>query len=247
MPRAAALRRLVSVDAKLIARDRFLLGMSGLSVLMAIGFRYLIPAATQSLRASLGFDLTPYYPLLGSFVLVSIGAPVLLGMVLGFVLVEAREENTLKALMVTPFSLDGYICYRALTPIVLGLLLAPAAILIVGVAVPPPAALAALSLVASIMAGVFTLFLPAFADNKVQAFAVMKLFGGTAWIPIAAYFVKEPWQFVAGVFPPYWVYKAFWATAAGQASWPLYLGIGALTLTLSLWSLGRRFRAVARR
>ena len=124
MALATAILQLVTVDVKLVARDRFLASMSGLSIAIALAMRFLLPTATRSLEANLGFDLVPYYPLVTSFVVMSIGAP-LIGLVLGFVLVEAREDNTVKALLVTPFSLRSYLWYRALTPIVLGFLLTP--------------------------------------------------------------------------------------------------------------------------
>ncbi len=246
MALATAILQLVTVDAKLVARDRVLASMSGLSIAIALAMRFLLPTATRSLEANLGFDLVPYYPLVTSFVVMSIGAP-LIGLVLGFVLVEAREDNTVKALLVTPFSLRSYLWYRALTPIVLGFLLTPLTAIVIGVGVPPLRALIPFSVVASISAGIAALFIPTFSDNKVQAFAMMKIFGALNWIPFAAYFVREPWQYIAGVFPPYWVFKGYWTATVGGSGWMIHFAIGAVTMWLALWWLVGRFHMVAKR
>ncbi len=243
---AAALRGVAAADARLVARDRFLVVMTLFILGLAVAFRFAFPAAATALRANFGFDLETYYPLLSSFVVMAFGAP-LIGMIMGFILVEAREDNTLKALLVSPLSFDWYLTYKAVTPILLGFVTAPAVALIVGVGLPPLGALLLICVVASIMAGISALVVATFADNKVQAFAVLKIWGANGWIPFAAYFAPEPWQFAVGVFPHYWVFKAYWMAVEGRAAWIFALLVGAVTLSLALGLLMRRFEVVARR
>ena len=50
-----------------------------------------------------------------------------------------------------------------------------------------------------------------------------------------------------GVFPHYWVFKAYWMAVEGRSAWILALLVGAVTLSLALWLLMRRFEVVARR
>lgn len=241
-----ALRSVAAVDARLVARDRFLAWMTVFILVLSIAFRFAFPAAANALRATFGFDLETYYPLLTSFVVMTFGAP-LIGMIMGFVLVEAREDNTLKALMVSPLSFDWYMTYKAVTPILLGCVTAPVVALIVGVGLPPLGPLLLICVVASIMAGISALVIATFCDNKVQAFAVLKISGASGWIPLAAYFISEPWQYLAGLFPHYWVFKAYWLATEGRVSWILALGMGTITLSLTLWLLMKRFQVVARR
>lgn len=241
-----ALRSVAGVDARLVARDRFLAWMTVFILALAVIFRFAFPAAASPLRASFGFDLETYYPLLASFVVMTLGAP-LIGMIMGFILVEAREDNTLKALMVSPLSFDWYLAYKALVPILLGCVTGPAVGLIVGVGLPPFGLLLLICVVASIMAGISAFVIATFSDNRVQAFAVLKISGLSGWIPLAAYFIPEPWQYLAGLFPHYWVFKAYWMAVEGRASWMLALGVGAVTLWVALWLLMKRFEIVARR
>ncbi len=234
------------VDARLVARDRFLVWMMVFILGLSVIFRFAVPVAADALRATFGFDLETYYPLLASFVVMTFGAP-LIGMIMGFVLVEAREDNTLKALMVSPLSFNWYLVYKAVTPILFGFILAPSVALIVGVGLPSLGALIPICVVASIMAGITALVIAALSDNKVQAFVVLKMWGANGWIPLAAYFVPEPWQYVAGVFPHYWVFKAYWLAVEGRPFWIPVLGVGAISMSLVLWLLGKRFQVVARR
>ena len=241
-----ALRSVAGVDARLVGRDRFLVFMMVLILGLSVVFRFAVPAAADALRAPFGFDLETYYPLLASFVMMMFGAP-LIGTIMGFVLVEAREDNTLKALLVSPLSFNWYTVYKAGTPILLGCVLAPSVALIVGVGLPSLGALIPICAVASIMAGISVLVLATLSDNKVQAFVVARLSGANGWIPLAAYFVPEPWQYVAGIFPHYWVFKAYWLAVEGKPSWIPVLGVGAIGMSLVLWLLAKRFQVVARR
>ena len=241
-----ALRSVAEVDARLVARDRFLGWMTVFILGLSVVFRFAVPAAADALRAPFGFDLETYYPLLASFVVMTFGAP-LIGTIMGFVLVEAREDNTLKALMVSPLSFNWYLVYKAVTPILLGCILAPSVALIVGVGLPSLGALIPICVVASIMAGMSAFVIATLSNNKVQAFAVLKIWGANGWIPLAAYFVREPWQYVAGIFPHYWVFKAYWLAVEGKPSWIPVLGVGAVTMSVALWLLAKRFQVVARR
>ena len=239
-----ALKSLARVDGRLVVRDRFLVGMTVFLLGLSFVFRLAIPAAATAFRPD--FDLETYYPLLASIVLMMFGAP-LIGLIMGFVLVESREDNTLKAVMVSPFSFNWYLAYKAVTPILLGCFLAPSVALIVGVGLPSLGALIPICVVASIMAGISTIVIATFSDNKVQAFAVAKLWGANGWIPLAAYFVPEPWQYLAGIFPHYWVFKAYWLAVEDKPHWIPVLVVGAVTMSLGLWMLVRRFGIVARR
>jgi fluoroquinolone transport system permease protein len=90
------------------------------------------------------------------------------------------------------------------------------------------------------------LFLVGFAENKVAGFAMLKLLNGLLMLPIAAFFVEEPWQVFAGVIPAYWALKVFWLAAAGQSyGWFFAIGLAVNLAFLAL--LLRRFAAFVRR
>ena len=60
------------------------------------------------------------------------------------------------------------------------------------------------------------LLLAALAKNKVEGLAVMKGLGIFLLVPVAAWFVPEPWQWLLGVFPTFWATKGYWLASTGE-------------------------------
>jgi fluoroquinolone transport system permease protein len=208
-------------------------------LLLAVLIRWGVPPLAARLMAQFQFDLVPYYPLLMSFVLLM--TPMLAGMVIGFLLLDQRDDQTLTALQVTPLTLNGYLVYRISMPIVLSLVITliifPMAGLVeIGFV---PLLLAALS--AAPLAPFYALSLAAIAANKVQGFALTKALGVLLVPPVMAYFVPTPWQWAFGLVPLYWPAKLIWLLHAGETSYWFYLLIGLLYQFLLLIVLLRRF------
>jgi fluoroquinolone transport system permease protein len=59
-----------------------------------------------------------------------------------------------------------------------------------------------------------------------------------------AWFVPEPFQFLFGLFPPYWVSKAYWLALEGSPWWGSSLVLGIVLQVLLLLFLTRRFTKV---
>jgi fluoroquinolone transport system permease protein len=64
-----------------------------------------------------GFDLSVYYPLIMSFIAVAM--PMIYGALIGFLVLDQRDDNTITALQVTPLTLVGYLGYRVALPTLL--------------------------------------------------------------------------------------------------------------------------------
>lgn len=232
---AAALAR---NDFKLIRRDSFLVSALIYILALAALARIYLPVLRRYL-ADRGVDLEPFYPLIASYMAVMLGA-MMVGIFFGFLLIDERDEHTLAALLVTPLPLRTYLGYRVGLPVILAVPLILVLFAILDLALLPAWQLLLVALAGAPLAAITTLFLPSFADNKVQAFALAKILSGSAMLPVAAYFLDEPWQFLAGVYPPYWVLKAFWTASAGGSGWWLFLIVGAAGSTaLTAWFMGR--------
>lgn len=109
------LQALGPIDTKSVSRDSLLRWMVFYPLLLAGLIRWGVPWLTVRLLMQFQFDLTPYYSLLMSFVLLM--TPMLTGMVIGFLLLDQRDDQTLTALQVTPLTLSGYLVYRISLPI----------------------------------------------------------------------------------------------------------------------------------
>lgn len=234
---------LAATDAKLIARDRFLAFILAYALVISAAVRFGAPPLAELLLAKYQLDIVPYYPLLSSFIVFTVGSG-MVGVVLGFILLEAREARLIDALAVTPLTFDRFLTYRTATPVAVAVLLNPICVVVAGVGLPGPLATIVIAAAGALVAGLMTLSLATFADNKVQAFAVMKIINGVFSLPMVAYFISPPWQYVFGLFPPFWLFKAWWVAADGGLWWP-HAVVGIVTnLALVVW-LQRRFaRAV---
>ena len=238
------LRGLGLIDLRSIQRDSLLRWMLAFPVLIGLVIRWGLPPAAAWLESRFEIAVEPYLLLLGSLIVMA--TPMIYGSVIGFLLLDQRDDRTLSALQVTPLSSQGYFAYRIGLPMLLSL---PMTVLALRLSGLPPIGLGRELVTAAIaapLAPAFALFLGSFAGNKVQGFALMKAAGVINWPPLLAWFVDPPWQWAFGLCPTYWPAKVYWDLAAGSASW-LPLLFGTLYLAaLNLWLL-RRFERVTRR
>jgi len=208
---------------------------------LAVLFRVLIPRAGGALLTATGFDLAPYYPLIMGGYLMT--APGIVGMVIGFLLLDERDARTLVALRVTPLSMRRYLAYRVTLPLLFGTASTLVGYPLIGITPLPLTSLLAIATVAGLSAPLLALVLATAAPNKVAGFAMVKVLNGVNLLPVVAFFLPLPLQYVAGVLPTYWPMRAFWSAAAGE-EYAVYLGIGALVfavaLALAAWLFDRR-------
>ena len=83
--------------------------------------RWLVPWVQSGLMESIGFDLGDYLLLLVSFFGLLI-IPQVVGLLVGTLLLDEKDQDTLTALMVTPMPIRTYALYRALTPALVSVL-----------------------------------------------------------------------------------------------------------------------------
>lgn len=159
------------------------------------------------------FDLTPYYGLIMSFVLLM--PPILAGTVVGFLLLDQRDDQTATALQVTPLSTTGYLAYRMTVPTALSLVITCAVLPLAGLVQVGFVTLLLSALSAAFLAPFYALLVAALAANKVQGFAVTKALGVLLVPPTLAYFVAPPWHWAFGIVPLYWPVKLFWLLHSG--------------------------------
>jgi len=246
MPTATAvIRALGPIDVKSVARDSMLRWLIGTPIVFAVVFRWGVPALDGWLGERYAFDLTPYYPLLTSFLVLMI--PTLMGSVVGFLLLDQRDDRTLTALQVTPLTVQGYLAYRIAAPMAVSVPVMMASVAIANLVEMGVVAAFAAAVQAALTAPLYALFVAAFAANKVQGFALLKGAGVLAWPPVIAWFIASTWQVAIGLDPLYWPLKLFWMLEAGEPRVALYFlaGLGYQGILIAL--LLRRFKAVIAR
>ena len=232
-------------DLRRMLRDQFLVGTLLFVVLLALGLRFILPAAEAALRLRSGLELGGYYPLVASYLATTMGA-VMAGLVVGMLLLENREHDTISALRVSPMTVDRLLWIEGGLAFGLGALVTVVEASVVGVGLPSAAELTLLILVSSLFAPLMMLLLATFASNKLEAFALLKVLNLLAIGPLVAYFIPEPWQFLAAILPPYGVMKAWWVASAGGGlgTYWHWLATGLVVQAGALLWLRRRFLAV---
>ncbi len=232
------------IDAKSVRRDTLLRWMIFFPILIALLVRWLVPMLTGVFAES--FNLTTYYTLIMSSFFVMLN-PLMFGVVIGFLLLDERDDHTLSALQVTPIGLVNYVVYRTEIPMLLSIVMTMVSVPLAGFAQLPLGQLFLVALLAAPIAPIYALFLSVAAQNKVQGFAYVKAIQTVLMLPIAAFFIHSGWQVVFGLIPTYWAAKVFWLLSAGahsvtEVSWYVLGGVGVQALLLAL--LVRRFNRV---
>lgn len=247
------IRTLGRSDAKLIGRDRFPLFMFGFIIYIIVVLRFLLPWADKYLTTngilpndSTALSLADFYPMIVAYMAIFTGA-MMVGTIVGFMLLDEKDHNTLKAMLVTPVRFQQYVLYRVILPSVLSFVIVLVMVLGINQALVPLWQLILIAAGASLLAPITTLFFAITAENKVQGFAYAKFTGIAGWIIMGGWFIPQPWQWLLGIFPPFWISKAYWMAFAGEGLWWLVLIVGVvLQLGLIYW-LAQRFHKVAYR
>ncbi len=244
MEMPAVYRSLGWVDFKNVKRDRLLAWMVAMPLMIAALYRFGLPPLADWLLEGYAFDLRRYYPLLMSFYVMT--APGMIGTVIGFLLLDERDDRMLTALLVTPLSWSAYLAYRITIPLVFGFIITILGYLLTGLTPVPLPDLMAVALLASFNGPITALALAGFTANKVTGFAFVKLLNAINMIPVVAFFVSSDWQYVAGIVPVYWPMKMLWLVAFDEG-YVLY-GLGGLAVNaLAVLLLLKRFHTVMHR
>ncbi len=190
-------------------------------------------------------------PLVGNLLLVAFAVgvqfavvPMTLGILLASVLllVDQRDDHTLSALRVTPLTLQSYLAYRVVVPVILSVVMTFVAVRVAGLIEVEVAALALVSICAALLAPLYAVFLAAFAKNKVQAFALVKGSGALIWATLFAYFVASRWQLAFAIVPHYWAAKLLWVLYSGEPYAWIYASVGVVYQMALLALLMQRFK-----
>ncbi len=148
------------------------------------------------------------------------------GFVIGFLIMDERDENLLTVLRVMPISRNTYLIYRMLFISILSLIYILLFPLLTGLIdigfidyLPIGVLLAFLTPVLGLVANIV-------ATNKVQAFAVFKTLGGVFYIPLFAFFINNDLKYILGIIPNFWTFMALdKLLTTGQQDY-VFLGIG---------------------
>ena len=127
------LKGLGPLDAKTVGRDALLRAVIGLPLMIALLTRLLVPILAQQISAMTGLAVSAYQAPIMSGALLLI-TPTICGLVVGFLLLDQRDDRTLAALQVTPLPPRAYLAYRLAAPLLLSFAMTMVAFPLAGLA-----------------------------------------------------------------------------------------------------------------
>lgn len=237
------LQALGRIDLGSLQADPLLRWMAAIPLMVALAIRNLLPLVIAQLSELAGLDLGWLQAPLSGYTVVTL-APLIAGAVVGFLLLDQRDDRTLLALRVTPLPLGTYIAYRLAVPALAGLLVTLAAVAVAGGQGLGAGAFVA-AVAAAPLAPLSALSLAAFARNKVEGLALMKAASVPLIAPLASLMLPPAWSYALAILPTYWIARATWALQAGEAAWPFLAGGWALSTGLIALLLLRLRRALS--
>ncbi len=226
-----AIKVLGSSLIKSIFRDSFMLLILGIPLFMAALFRFVLPIAQRYLIDY--FDLSIHYNFATLFILTM--APMMSGMVIGFNLLDDRDENILTYMSVTPIRKEGYLLFKVFAPMLAVFFQSLFILIIFNLGEMNLPRLLPLIIILALETPMYALIMASVASNKVEGLAIGKLMGISVAGPVIAYFFMAWWKYFAGIMPTFWIAEAYFAQ--GKNYW-IFLGIGFLVHVLVLlWTM----------
>jgi fluoroquinolone transport system permease protein len=170
--------------------------------------------------------------------------PNMLGAILGFLILDEKDDKVLSALRVMPISTGGFLLYRILFPMgftfIVNMIL-PYTLDFVELDFGTVLTLAIIGAIESPFLG---LVVASKAANKVEGMATFKFAGFAFMLPLFGIFITSDWYWLFGILPTFWPIKIVFESAFGQpASW-LYV-VGLLYNLLILIAVGYFFKKTA--
>ena len=190
-----------------ILSDAMLVAVLLAPILMGLMFRFGIPALEGYLcsltnKTSL---IAPYYFLLDE--LMCIATPIMFAFTGVMVILSEADLGITRAIAVTPVGKDGYLFSRIVLPAVASSVYGLFITILFRISGMSLAIIALLSLLSAPMGIAISMMVVSLAKNKVEGMALTKMSGLMIMGLPAAVFVPAPLQYLAGIFPSFWMTK----------------------------------------
>lgn len=137
--------------------------------------------------------------------------------VTAFSLVDEREKKTLDAVLVTPVKLSEMLVAKAGLGFILAVLMAYVTMLLNGAQGSQPAALFIALVIAGLMSAEFGLIYGTVAKDSRTLFTLMKTLNVFLLAPVIFYIFPEWPQWIAKIFPTYWLINPIFEIAVKNA------------------------------
>ena len=200
----------LSSELKKWLRDPMMKFMLFYPILFGIIGRYVLPAIADAS----GFKMEHYADLI--VVILTLFTPQIYGALVGFSILDDRDDHILSAIKVTPLSIHQFLSFRLFTVYLLSFIAAIYVIWFSDIGDFSFGSIVAIALLASLGAPMTGLFINALSQNKIEGFAVMKGSGTILVLPIIALFFFDKKELFFSFAPGFWPAKAISSLVRGE-------------------------------
>lgn len=198
-------------------------------IIFALLGRYFLPWISDKY----GFNFTPFTDLV--LVILVLLIPLAYGALIGFSILEDRDDNVLTNIQVTPLSLHQFLSFRLVAIYFLCVIATIFVTWFSKVGDLPIKNIIAISFLASLEAPISGLLINSFAKNKIEGFAIMKAGGSIMVFPIIAIFFNGARELFFSFAPGFWSAKSISSIIRGGGlylSYNQYYFIGLIYMVL---------------
>lgn len=189
-------------DIKLIFRDKSMLAIFIIPVIMILIFRIGVPFLEDFVPQVKEF----YWLIIAAFTSVTAATPAYL---FGFVILDERDENIHFLQQILPISKHYILKSRVVFMILLAFVFSCILLTFNSLIHFSFFTILSLSVLFSLIPPILTFCIVAFSKNKIEAATFYKGLSMILVLPFAAFFISPEWKYVFGIVPFFWTYNAF--------------------------------------
>lgn len=192
----------VMYEIKKWLRDPLLSFLLLYPIILSAVVRFGVPYAEKQFH----FSLAPYYHIVIAVLMLM--TALLTGAIIGFSILDDRDDKILYAVDVSPVSFNFFMGFRFFMSFVLTLAANLLSILIANLISIPFYAMLLVSVSVSLFSSIAAMAVNCLATNKIEGFAMMKATGLIIVLPIASMFFTDFKEFFFSFEPNFWSVKA---------------------------------------
>ncbi|WP_040378348.1 ABC transporter permease [Dethiobacter alkaliphilus] len=178
---------------------------------LALIGRYLLPYIADTS----GFPLEMYADII--LASLSLMTPLIFGALIGFSVLDDRDDQILTSIQVTPLSLYQFLSFRMLMITFISFIAVMFVLWFSDIYQLSLAVLLSISFLAALGAPVTGFIINALSKNKIEGFAVMKGAGTVLIVPVLSLLFTDAREFFFAVVPGFWPAKALSVAIHGES------------------------------
>lgn|GEM_PF-3166829 len=154
------------------------------------------------IESKFSMSLNNYYALILWMALIM--TPFLIGVLVGLILLDEKDQNLIIYFSVTPLKKVNYLIYRLSMPFVISFIMNLILFITTNLIKARMINIFIIVFLTSLLAPITTIFMGAFGENKLQGLTLTKLCSFILFIPAINYFIDSKIKFLTYIIPNYY-------------------------------------------